>query len=177
MSSYATLARPYAQAAFDFASEADLLDRWEHALRFAARVADEDTVGRLIGDPRVGERVLVALFEPAEQSPRGFDNFIRLLERNGRLATLPDIAAQYAELKDAAERTLSVIVRAAAELDDDHRQRIERALAKRFGKNIELDVQVDQTLVGGASVKAGDLVIDGSVRSKIERLAATLTSH
>ncbi|MDX1569525.1 MAG: F0F1 ATP synthase subunit delta [Xanthomonadales bacterium] len=178
MSSFATVARPYAQAAFNYAAEQSALPAWERALQFAAHVARDDAVQRLIGDPRVADDALIGLFRPEDMPvPDGFENFLALLERNGRLPTLPDIAEQFTARKDEAEQTLAVTVRTAAELDDQHRERLQQALAKRFGKNIDLRVQVDEDMVGGASIQAGDLVIDGTVRDKISRLAASLSSH
>lgn len=176
MSSLTTLARPYARAAFEYANERNALDAWEHALQFAAAVADDDDVRHLIGDPRVDDKTLRALFIPAEGGPEGFENFVALLETNDRLAVLPQIVEQFTDLKDHAEQTLSVVVRSAAELDDEYHQRLKRALAKRFGKNIELHVEIDEDMVGGATIQAGDLVIDGTVRGKLSRLTSTLTS-
>ena len=175
MSSLTTLARPYARAAFEYANEHRALAPWQHALQLAAAIAADRDVRRLIGHPRVDRDALRRAFMPVSSAPDGFDNFIALLETNDRLAVLPQIARQFVELKDRAEQTLAVKVRSATELNEEYRNQLKRSLAKRFGKNIELQVEIDPQMLGGATIQAGDLVIDGSVRGKLQRMANSLT--
>lgn len=169
-----TLARPYAQASFEVAHERGTLDAWEKALKIAAVLAGHADVRRVIGHPRVEQAAAIALLNPEGERPDGFDEFMQILAENGRLPLLPSIAEQFSVLKDEAERTVAVSVSAAVEVDEDYRHRLERALATRFGRNIELTVDHNPELLGGAVIQAGDLVIDGSVRGKLARMNAAL---
>lgn len=175
MSSPSTLARPYARAAFETAQGANALASWQNALVFSALVAEEPAARRLLGHPAVEDTELVSLFMPKDGAPEAFEAFLTVLAENQRLGVLPEIAEQFTTLKDQAEQTLSVTVESAQPLSDEYRHQLERALARRFGKNIEMDVKVDESMLGGAVIRAGDTVIDGSVRGKLARMAAALT--
>ncbi|HOV56908.1 MAG TPA: F0F1 ATP synthase subunit delta [Rhodanobacteraceae bacterium] len=176
MSSSETLARPYARAAFELAREAKSLGEWAQKLDFAAALAADGRVRALIGNPRLSPAQLAGLFLPqGEQVGSAFANFIATLAENRRLALLPDIAQGYAAAKREAEGTLRVRVRAASVLESAQAEALKAALANRFGKRIELDSEVDESLIGGAVIDAGDVVIDGSVRGRLQRLAQTLT--
>lgn len=175
MSSITTLARPYAKATFEVAHGASALGEWAAALDFAAAVADDPQVRHLIGDPNVDNASLPSLFVPDSGAPKGFDALLVLLVDNDRLTILPEIARLYAELKDEAERTLHVTVRSAHELDEAYTEQLKQALGKRFGKTVALECQVEPGMLGGAVVHAGDMVIDGSLRGKLARLAESLS--
>jgi len=174
MSSVTTLARPYAKASFEVAHAADALAPWADALAFAAAVAADERVRHAIGEPNVDNADLKALFVPADGAPEGFEALLTMLTDNDRLPVLPEIATLYGELKDEAEQTLHVTVRSAHALDDAYTKRIREALGKRFGKTIDLACEVDEEMLGGAVVTAGDRVIDGSLSGKLSRLADSL---
>jgi F-type H+-transporting ATPase subunit delta len=176
MSSSETLARPYARAAFELARDAKSLGEWAQKLDFASALARDAQVRALIGNPRLSVNALVSLFLPqGEQTGSAFANFIATLAENRRLALLPDIADGFAAAKRAAEGVLHVRVRAAVAVDGAQADALKQALAKRFGQRIELESVVDESVIGGAVIDAGDVVIDGSVRGRLERLAQTLT--
>ncbi|MEM9321296.1 MAG: F0F1 ATP synthase subunit delta [Pseudomonadota bacterium] len=177
MSSLTTLARPYAKATFDVARAADALVAWEGALLFAAEVASDATVQQLVLDPNVDDTARRELFAIADGGPEGYDGLIALLAENDRLPLLPEIAILFSVLKDEEERKLAVTVRSASELDDEYRERLAKSLADRFGKDITLDVEIDPSVLGGAVIEAGDLVIDGSVRGKLDRLSAAMRGN
>ena len=174
MSQALTLARPYARAAFAAARDAGALAQWGDGLGFAAQVAADSRVQALLGHPHLGRDEAVALLAPANASET-FGNFLALLADNRRLALLPEIAGLFAELRADAERIVQATVTSAAALPAAELETIKAALKRRFGREVELSTAVDASLIGGAVIDAGDLVIDGSLKGKLERLQAALT--
>ena len=175
MSETLTLARPYARAAFASAQAGDALADWSSKLGFAAQVVADPRIHSLIGDPRVSNNALTALLlPPGETSQTPFTQFIALLVLNHRVDLLPDIAALFEELKRESERVLKVTVRSAVPFVNGQVEAIKTALKKRFGRDIELEQRVDPGVIGGAVIDAGDMVIDGSVRGRLERLENAL---
>jgi F-type H+-transporting ATPase subunit delta len=173
-----TIARPYARAAFDEARSANALTPWADALNVAATVVQDGRVAALLGNPHVTPYQLAQLVSSIAGPKLGEHgaNFVRTLAANGRLAYLPEIAAQFAILKDSAEGVTDVSVTAAAELNDAQRNRISAALEKRLQRKVRLHCAIDPALLGGAVLRAGDLVIDGSLRTRLERIAYELTA-
>lgn len=176
MSSTQSLARPYARAAFDLASESKALAEWSTKLDFAAAVARDPQVQALIGNPKLGSDALIGLFLPkGENTGSAFGNFVSTLAANRRLSILADIAQGFDELKRATEGVLKVRVRAAVPVDGAQADALSGALSRRFGRKIELESVIDESVIGGAIIDAGDVVIDGSVRGRLERLAQSLS--
>ncbi len=179
MADRSTIARPYAKAAFRQASANSQLDSWSSLLdRGAACVADE-RVAALIGNPRITPTELAGLVT-AVAGGEGVDdkgrNFLRLLADNRRLGFLPEIARLFQALKDEAEGTVDVTVTSATAMQDVEREQIAAALTRRFGRKVRVHTEVDPALIGGAVLRAGDLVIDGSIKSRLERMAFELTA-
>lgn len=175
MSNALSLARPYARAAFELAQAHAALGEWAGKLAFAAEVATDPRVAALFGDPRLAEHDLIALVLPqgeADDSP--FMRFVHVLADNGRLPVLPEIGALFEELKQEAERTLTVNVRSATPIDAGEVAKLKDALKRRFGRDIELHQSIDSDVLGGAIIDAGDVVIDGSVRGRLARLGQAL---
>ncbi len=171
-----TLARPYARAAFEMASTPEARREWADKLAFAAALAADQRVSSLFGDPRVAESDLAELVLPrAEPADSMFTGFVRLLAENHRLRVLPEIHALFEQLKDEAERVLKVTVRSPTPLDAAELERVKAALKRRFDRDIEVEHEIDFSLLGGAVIDAGDVVIDGSLRGKLARLDQTLT--
>ena len=180
MADIATIARPYARAAFEHAHAAGQLAPWGEMLsRAGAAVADE-RVEPLIGNPHVQRADLVALLvevagasddDSGDQKAR---NFVRLLADNGRLAALPQIAEQYAVLRAEVENTVDVTVTSALPLTAEQSDKLVQALSRRLRRTVRLTATVDPSLIGGAVVRAGDFVIDGSLRGRVERLGNTM---
>ncbi len=176
MSSALTLARPYARAAFELARSNNALGDWAGKLAFAAQVAADPRVTALFGDPRVAQADLAALVTPeGEAGDSPFAGFVRVLSENGRLPVLPEIGALFEELKHEAERVLKVSVRSATPIDAAETVKLKDALKRRFGRDIELEQSVDASMLGGAVIDAGEVVIDGSVRGRLARLEQALT--
>jgi F-type H+-transporting ATPase subunit delta len=176
MSQPLTLARPYARAAFELASGAGALGDWAKKLAFAAQAANDPQMRALIGNPRLGPAELASLFLPeGEAADSPFTGFVKLLAENHRLEALPEIAALFEQQKREAEKVLQVRLRTAAPIDASETAKIRDALKRRFGRDIELEQTVDPSVLGGAVIDAGDVVIDGSVRGRLHQLEAALT--
>jgi F-type H+-transporting ATPase subunit delta len=170
-----TLARPYARAAFELASERRALAEWATKLAFAAEVADDAQTAPLFGDPRIAPAQLASLFLPeGESADSPFARFVGTLAENQRLRALPEIAALFEQLKREAEHVLKVRVRSAAPIGADDAARLREALKRRFNRDIELEQALDPTVMGGAVIDAGEMVIDGSVRGRLARLESAL---
>lgn len=176
MSASISIARPYAQAIFDLAKESGEYDQWLEGLTKAAVVAEDQEIVALVADPAVSNDDLHAvLFDICGDAlPKGGDNFLKLLVQNDRVESLPGIAAQFAELVDTERRTVTADVVSAQQLTETQREDLLSALKTRLGRTVSLSESVDETLVGGAIVRAGDLVIDGSASGRASKLAAVL---
>jgi F-type H+-transporting ATPase subunit delta len=173
-----TVARPYARAAFEEAQAQRRLDPWSQALRVAAEVVRDPRVAALLGNPRVTPEQLTRFVTGIAAGELGETgaNFLGTLAVNHRLAFLPEIAALFDTLKDEALGVADVTVTSAAALDEAHRRRLTAALEKRLQRSVRLHCNTDPALIGGAVLRAGDLVIDGSLRTRLERIAYELTA-
>lgn len=178
MAESATVARPYARAAFEFAQGAKALARWSDLLDAAAMVVRDERVGALLGNPRVTALALAGfvLEIAGGQADEHCRNFVQLLAQNQRLALLPEIAAQFALLRAEVENTVDVEIVSAIELSPADTEKFTRALTRRLNRIVRLHPSVDPGLIGGAIVRAGDLVLDGSLRGKLERLGESMTN-
>ena len=193
MAELITVARPYARAVFESARAAGALAAWSEFLARAAALVSDPQLAPLIGNPRVpsGELIEVVLelagaapaAQPAGRGPAGEQrqtgeqrNLLELLAHNRRLALLPEIAVQYEALRAQAENIVDVQVTSARELTADQSARLQAALERRLGRTVRLHASVDPALLGGAVVHYGDFVIDGSLRRRVERLAAEVAT-
>lgn len=175
MSQALTLARPYARAAFAIARDAGKFAQWSDALGFAARLAADPQIASLLGNPKLTHDDAVVLLSPND-ADQLFRDFLALLANNRRLALLPEIAGLYEESRAEAERIVKAKVTSAAALPAGELDAIKIALKKRFGREVELETAIDESLIGGAVIDAGDVVIDGSLRGKLSRLQTALAS-
>jgi len=177
MAERATIARPYAKAAFAVAREQGTLDRWSRWLETARGVVESDEFQKLERSPGVSTGQLEALIADIcaadlEDSGRAF---LRLLTENGRLDFLPEIAARFKELEAEDRNVAEVEVVSATDLDERQKERLAAALRTRLNREVRLSCAVDPALIGGAVVRSGDMLIDGSLRGKLERLETELT--
>ena len=175
MSQALTLARPYARAAFGIARDEGSLAAWSQALGFAARIAADPRVAGLLGDPKLSDADAVVLLA-APGAPETLSRFLALLADNRRMQLLPEIAGLYEELRNEAERVVKATVTSAAALPDAELEKIRVALRQRFGREVELETAIDESLIGGAVIDAGDVVIDGSLKGKLGRLQSALAN-
>ncbi|NOT13003.1 MAG: F0F1 ATP synthase subunit delta [Methylococcaceae bacterium] len=176
MSEIATLARPYAVAAFKRAKDGGTAEKWSKSLAFMSAVLrDQDIVG-IVNNPKVGKNRLSALMlDICEgQVDQEGSNFLKLLVQNSRLALLPAIASIFESLKADDEGYIEVEVLTAYAFTDEARQSFSAKLAKTMNKNIHMNVTVDTSLIGGVLVRAGDKVIDGSIRGQLQQMQRAL---
>jgi len=173
-----TLARPYARAAFEFALDGKDLDGWLSLLNLAAEIAADPQVNDLLTNPTIADEQTLSLFMAVGgKSFEGhFAHFLSLLCENKRLTVLPDILNLFLQLKAHHERTVDVELTSAIALNEAQQEIFAKKLKAKLGRNVTLHNTIDASLIGGVIVKAEDLVIDGSVRGKIAKLADTLAS-
>lgn len=174
MSNALTLARPYARAAFGLAREHGRLAPWSNLLGFAATIAADARVQILLGHPKLTLDDTLGLLLPVGEIDPNFRQYLAVLADNRRLALLPEIAAQFEQLRSEAERVVNVTVTSATPMAASEVETMTAALKRRFGSEIALTQAVDAELIGGAVIDAGDVVIDGSLRGKLARLQAAL---
>lgn len=172
----ASLARPYARAVFDLARQQGQLQQWSEQLALMAAVVNNATMQSLLDNPRLtrsdaGELVIRACGSDVDEHAA---NLLRMLAENGRLAQLPMIAVLYDTLRDEAEGTVDAQVISARPLSDAQKTAIAAGLKKRLGRDVQLNCSVNEDLVGGAVIRAGDLVIDGSAVDRLRQLSSAL---
>jgi F-type H+-transporting ATPase subunit delta len=178
MADKTTIARPYARAAFEEAREQNRLEPWSEAVHAAAAVVTDPRVETLLGNPRVTADELAQLVIDITGPQLGDDgrNFVRTLAENRRLAYLPEISALFDGLKDEAESVIDVTVTSAAPLDEGQRKTLATALERKLKRAVRMECHTDPSLIGGAVLRAGDLVIDGSLRTQLDRITYELTA-
>src|SRR5690625_663298 len=176
MAELSTIARPYAQAVFQLAEASGDYSRWSAALEVLNVAARDSNLEPLLGSPRIGRQELANLMIDiaGDRLDQQGQNFVRLLAEGRRLALLPEIAAQYEELRARAEGTIDARLITAQPVDATASDKIAAALSERLNRKVTLTTETDPSLLGGAVVRAGDLVIDGSGRGRLERMAANL---
>jgi F-type H+-transporting ATPase subunit delta len=174
----ATIARPYAKAAFEYARGAKALAPWSQGLEAAAEIVADPAVGPLTKSPTWTAADLASLITDVAGAKldAGMQNFVRVLAENHRLLLLPEIVAHYEVLRSAVENTVDVEVVSAVPLDAAQADKLRAALSTRLKRKVRMQTSVDSTLLGGAVVRAGDLVIDGSLKGRLQRLATELGS-
>ena len=172
-----TIARPYAQAAFKYASEQGKLKEWSDMLGLLAGIAADSDMGKLIDSPHLTEKQLADLFIQVggDRLNEKCANFVHILAANRRLGLLPEIAALFEIQRSAAEGTVQAELVSAYPATETQQAEVIASLRKRLGRDVSLTCTTDASLLGGAIVRAGDLVIDGSVRGKLDRLSTALS--
>ena len=173
-----TIARPYAKAAFVFAKEQGDLGKWEKMLGLAAAVAGDATMRAYLDQPELDNAAKVSAFAEVcgDELDESGCNFVAQLAQNKRLPLLPIILQLFHELLAQEQRFTDVELISAFDLDDAATEKLVTALKKRLGTDVNVTTSVDQSLIGGVLVRAGDTVIDGSVRGRLNRLAEQLNS-
>ncbi|MEW5290370.1 MULTISPECIES: F0F1 ATP synthase subunit delta [Erwinia] len=177
MSEFTTVARPYAKAAFDFAVEHQNVDSWQQMLAFAAEVASNEQVAELLSGALAPEALSAQFIAICgEQLDEAGQNLIKVMAENKRLPALKDVLAQFIELRAAHDATADVEVISSTTLSDEQLTKISAAMEKRLSRKVKLNCKIDKSVMAGVIIRAGDMVIDGSVRGRLERLADALQS-
>jgi len=177
MSNLTTIARPYAKAAFDFAVEKQQLTQWSEMLAFAAEVTNNEQIHELLTSSASAEKlaeIFIAIC--GEQFDEYGQNLIKVMAENGRLRAIPDVCEQFIALKKEYEKNIDVEVISATELSEQQLSDISSKLEQRLERKVQLNCSVDETLLGGVVIRAGDLVIDNSARGRLNRLSDALQS-
>jgi F-type H+-transporting ATPase subunit delta len=168
------VARPYAQAVFEVAQENNALDELSGSLGAASELMSDGQIAAFLARPSLTDKerleFLQGLFAKAVGEGSVFGggsqhgtNFLKLLLENGRIVALPEIAAQFEALKAAVENTVDAVVTAAAPLSAEQEQEIATALRERLGRDVHISTEIDENLIGGAVIRAGDVVVYGSI--------------
>jgi len=178
MAELITLARPYAKAAFEVALQDKDLDGWSKMLGLSAALSADKSVNALLSSPALaGTDQAQALIDVGgDEFVEKGQNFIHLLAQNKRLPLLPQISNLFEEFKANQEKTVDVEVTTAFEVSPEIAEKLAKALSKRLQREIKLETSVDKGLIGGAVIRAGDSVIDSSVRGKLTKLAESMNS-
>lgn len=177
MAELITVARPYAQAIFSRAQEKEQLSEWSTTLQYIAEVSQISEMQELIKGVQLERSQLADLFIEicGDQLDQEGRNLIRVLAENGRISLLTEIAAVYEIYRAEAESTLDAEIISAFPVADAQRDKIAEALKNKLGRTVKLTCKTDKSLLGGAIIRAGDMVIDGSVNSKLEKLASAMS--
>jgi F-type H+-transporting ATPase subunit delta len=177
MSEYITAARPYARAAFELAKEQNHFDAWSDMLSLMSTVVQDPTMRAVLDSPALtadqGSELLISVC--ADKIDEQGHNFIKLLAENRRLVLIPDITALYEQYRAEDEGKIEAEIISAHDITDQQVSNIAQALKKRLGREVSIVARTDPTLLGGAIIRAGDLVIDGSIRGKLNKLATAVS--
>lgn len=178
MAELSTLARPYAKAAFEYAMEAGDLQGWSDSLGTVSSVAKQSSVDQLLSSPSLtsSEQAAALTGICGESLSSAGKNFICILSENRRLKLLPQIAHQFEIMKANQEKAIEVDVASAQPLDEEQQEKLTEALSKKLERKVNMQVSLDKSLLGGAVIRAGDTVIDGSIRGRLTKLAESFNS-
>jgi len=177
MSELTTAARPYARAVFEMANESGELVKWSDTLGFMSAVISSEDVTALLSKPEMAKQAGADAFIKLcdGKLDDGSQNLVKMLAENDRLVLLPEMSVIYEVLKDEAEGSIEVLVTAAKKLTKAEEDAISKALKKRLGRDVKLKNSVDEALLGGAVIQAGDLVIDGSLRGRLSKMTTEMS--
>jgi len=177
MAELATVARPYAEAAFKLAIENNALQRWSDMLGLIEAVVRDEQIASRIGDPNVDEHALESLIlgTLGDRLDGAGRNFVQVLVQNGRLELVSQIRALFDELKREHEGVVEAKIVSALPVEEEQVRPLLEALEKKYGRKVSAQVEVDPELIGGARIVIGDKVIDATVRGRLDALAAALT--
>lgn len=176
MSELSTLARPYAAAVFKRARETSAAEQWSQMLKFIAEVVKDKDISGIIENPKIGQDRLIQLLLDICQGRLNEEgeNFLKILVQNDRLTLAPQISKLYETHKADAEGYVDVDVTTAYSFTKEEQKKFTSALEKTLAKKVRISVNVDKSLIGGFLAKAGDRVIDGSIKGRLQQMQKTL---
>ncbi len=178
MSDDVTTARPYAKAIFQLAKQGSNFDVWSERLKFLSAVVADKNVAQALQDPNSTATARASLIEKIAGDKLDGEavNMIRLLAENGRLGSMSSISSLYDDYRAQDEGTLEAEVISAIALDDNYRAKLSESLQRKFNKKVNIVNTIDESLIAGAIIRAGDVVIDGSVKGKLAQLGGNLSA-
>ena len=176
MSDFTTIARPYAKAVYDTAHETGTLDLWSDALANLANVVSDSQMSKLLDDPesgknQKGELIIKVLGDKLNEQQQ---NLVKLMAENGRLKLMPDVLEQFEVARAKAENKVEAEVISAFKLSAEQTSELVNTLKKKLGCEVTLTTTIDESLIGGVIIKAGDTIIDASMKSQLDSLALSL---
>jgi F-type H+-transporting ATPase subunit delta len=176
MADFTTAARPYAKAVYDLASENNTLDSWGDALTNLANVINEPQMSEVLSDPELGkqqkgELVIQVMGDNLNQQQQ---NLVKLMAENGRLILMSDVLQQFEVARAKAENKIEAEVVSAFELSAEQTDELINTLKNKLGCDVTLTTTIDESLIGGVVIKAGDTIIDASMKSQLDSLALSL---
>ena len=176
MAELLTLARPYAKAAFAFASEQGATDNWSNALQVLSAAVQDEAFSAYLNRPELTPAEQVSIFAKVlgENQTQAVSIFLTLLADNARLALLPEIEAEYELLKSQNNNTVDVVIESAFPMTSVQEQLLTHALEKKFNAAVNVSVEVNPALIAGVVIRAGDQVIDDSALNKLEKMRTRL---
>ena len=178
MAELSTVARPYTKAAFQTALEQKALDKWSEMLSLAAQASEDEQVAELLANPALPseEKAGLILDICADKLDERGRNFIKLLAENKRLPVLPEISVLFDRLKAEQQKSVQIHVTSAFKLTQEQQTKLAQAIGKKLDREVEISAEIDKALIGGVVVRTEDIVIDGSVRGKLHKLAEAMNS-
>lgn len=178
MAEVSTVARPYAKAAFEYAQEKGALTQWSDMLAQASAVAANSDMKSVLENPSLTNEQKAEIFVDVCGADLGSDekNFVFGLAEHKRLVALPMIAEMFEKLKAAKDQTVDVMVTSAFEMTAEQQSKLVETLKNKWQKDVSIETQVDSSLIGGVIIRAGDVVIDSSVRGKLAKVAEAVNS-
>ena len=176
MSDFTTAARPYARAVYQQAIETSSVDSWSDALSLMANVSADVSFSKLLDDPQLGKEAKgeLMLKVVADKLTAEQQNLVKLMAENGRLKALPDVLEQFEVFRAEAEGKIDAEVVSAFPLTAEQESAITQTLKAKLGREISITTSTDESLIGGVVIKAGDTIIDGSMKSQLESLGLAL---
>jgi len=173
-----TIARPYAKAAFQAAKDSSSLANWSEMLGYSSAVAADENMRVVLDHPGLTSEQKAELFADicGEKLSTEGRNFIFVLSEHKRIGILPEIADLYEQFRSQLEKSVDVEVESAFELGSEQQEKLAQALSKKLDRKVVVTSNVNKSLIGGAIIRANDLVIDASVRGKIAKLAEAISA-
>lgn len=177
MSENITIARPYAQAAFQYAVENNDVDAWQNMLALSTALSDDSSMKSiLISDRRSSEIATLFIQMLGNELDDSGRNFIKLMAYNGRLSLLPEVLTLFLFYRQEKEKRVEIEVISASALTTKQLDAIQQSMESRLNKSVVLSEKIDESLISGFILRAGDLVIDSSIKGRLNRLSVTLQS-
>jgi F-type H+-transporting ATPase subunit delta len=176
MAERTTIARPYADAAFEYARDANAMPQWAEMLRLLEGIVVDPRMSEALGSPKLtgDEKASLLLSIAGDRMSGEMRNFVSILVEADRVSLVPEIRQLFDALRDEAEGVAKATIESPIELTPEQVGGITAALERRFGKRIQATLSLNPALIGGARITVGDTVIDGSVQARLDAMTHAL---